>query len=125
MDPEADALNMTHQEFDHMVHSSIQHYTSIISTNDPDLSEFRDRGGKILTFHGLVDGIIPNKGTERYYNAVKDVIPDVGSFYRYFEAPGVAHCIGGPGGQPTSIFDAMRTWVENGTAPDSSNNISR
>jgi hypothetical protein len=42
----------------------------------------------------------------------------VHNYYRLFEVPGLAHCFGGNGGQPTTIFDAMRAWVENGTVPD-------
>ncbi|CAI7635556.1 unnamed protein product [Penicillium crustosum] len=33
-------------------------------------------------------------------------------FYRYFEAPGLGHCVGGGGGHPLTIFDALRSWVE-------------
>jgi hypothetical protein len=29
-------------------------YESIVGTNDPDLSEFRDRGGKLVGYHGTV-----------------------------------------------------------------------
>lgn len=36
-----------------------------------------------------------------------------------FEVPGLLHCSGGPGGQPTNTFDALRKWMENGTVPDS------
>lgn len=39
-------------------------------------------------------------------------------FYRMFLAPGIGHCFGGPGAFPDTTFDAMRRWVENGTAPD-------
>lgn len=30
----------------------------------------------------------------------------------------MGHCAGGNGGQPKTVFDALRSWVENGTAPD-------
>ena len=46
------------------------------------------------------------------------MIPAVDDFYRMFEVPGLLHCSGGPGGQPSNTFDALRAWVENGTAPD-------
>ena len=55
---------------------------------------------------------------QRYYDDVSSITPDVHDFYRFFEAPGIAHCSGGPGGQPITTFDAMRAWVENGIAPD-------
>jgi hypothetical protein len=48
---------------------------------------------------------------------VKEIIPKVETFYRIFEVPGLLHCSGGKGGQPTNTFDALRAWVENGTVP--------
>jgi hypothetical protein len=45
--------------------------------------------------------------------------PNIGNFYRMFEVPGLFHCAGGPGGQPSNTFDALRAWVENGTVPES------
>jgi hypothetical protein len=42
----------------------------------------------------------------------------VRDFFRYFEVPGLAHCSGGSGGQPTSTFQALVDWVENGVVPE-------
>lgn len=39
-------------------------------------------------------------------------------FYHHFEVPGLGHCSGGNGGQLKTVFDALRSWVENGTALD-------
>lgn len=55
------------------------------------------------------DEIIPSKSTERYYNSVAEVSPDVHDFYRFFETPGVEHCFGGPGGEPTAIFRQLQS----------------
>jgi hypothetical protein len=49
-----DVSNLTHAEYDSLVHAGVQRYASVLGTNDPDLSEFRDAGGKMVTFHGLV-----------------------------------------------------------------------
>jgi hypothetical protein len=43
--------------------------------------------------------------------------PDVHSYYRLFESPGLAHCFGGVGGYPATLFDGLVRWVELGTAP--------
>lgn len=52
--PDLSPFNLTHAEFDRLVHLSGQMYKSMISTDDPDLSAFHDAGGKLVTFHGLV-----------------------------------------------------------------------
>ncbi|KAM5343865.1 hypothetical protein ACJ41O_012402 [Fusarium nematophilum] len=39
-------------------------------------------------------------------------------FYRYFHAPGAAHCGGGVGLVPDDSFSALVDWVEKGVAPE-------
>ncbi|OJJ94948.1 hypothetical protein ASPACDRAFT_37114 [Aspergillus aculeatus ATCC 16872] len=109
---------MTRAEYERAFHLASQEYTDFMDAADPDLSEFRKAGGKLITYHGMADPSIPTKDTEFYYNAVTDLFPDVQEFYRFFEAPGLGHCSGGVGGQPITTFDALRQWVENGTAPE-------
>jgi feruloyl esterase len=46
--------NITHGEYDHIFQKSVQQWNSVFGTNNPDLSRFRDAGGKMLTYHGLV-----------------------------------------------------------------------
>ena len=53
-EPGFDISKLTHIEFDHLVHSGRQLYRSALDTDDPDLSQFRDAGGKMVTWHGLV-----------------------------------------------------------------------
>jgi hypothetical protein len=141
-DPEFDISNLTHAEFDRLAHLGRQMYGSLMNANDPDLAAFRDAGGKMVSFHGLVcvlsscvssrftpsrprlissqaDNIIPPKNTERYYNEVTSIHPDVDNFYRHYNAPGLGHCWGGVSGAPTNLFAQLRAWVENGTAPGS------
>ncbi|KAE8328154.1 Tannase/feruloyl esterase [Aspergillus sergii] len=107
--------SIPHKEFFHL---STKEYASTINAADPDLTAFRKAGGKLLTYHGIADESIPTKGSEFYYKSVQNQFPDVQDFYRYFESPGLGHCSGGQGGQPTTIFNALRRWVENGTAPE-------
>ncbi|KAI1076441.1 Tannase/feruloyl esterase [Whalleya microplaca] len=119
-DPEKDFSNLTRAEFVDLVHAGKQQFSSLTETADPDLSRFRDAGGKMITVHGTVDNLIPTKGIEKYYNVVSDRLPDVHDFYRYFEAPGLGHCYGGVSGQPNKIFSQLRDWVESGRAPETS-----
>ncbi|RYP41881.1 hypothetical protein DL767_000710 [Monosporascus sp. MG133] len=98
---------------------SIQEFDSTIGTSDAGLSEFRAAGGKMITYHGTVDGLIPFKQTVHYYNRALKLDPNAQDFHRFFEVPGLAHCAGGKGGQPTVTWDALVAWVENGDEPDS------
>ena len=50
----ADLSTMNHAEFDRFAQISGQMYDSIIGTNDPDLSAFKNRGGKLVSYHGAV-----------------------------------------------------------------------
>ncbi|KAH0579445.1 hypothetical protein H2248_002309 [Termitomyces sp. 'cryptogamus'] len=106
-----------------------------ISTFDGNFSEFRDRGGKFLTYHGRRDELIPSGNSKRLYNLISRTLrmPSLDSFYRLFLIPGMNHCTGGPGagifGQSTiasnvvnasanNVLLAMVEWVEGGRAPD-------
>lgn len=69
-------------------------------------------------FAEQADPSIPTKGTEYLYNKARMLFPDIQDFWRFFESPGLGHCSGGLGGQPTTVLKALQRWVENGTAPD-------
>jgi hypothetical protein len=90
-----------------------------MATDNPDLSAFRKRGGRLILWHGWSDpGIMP-EGTVDYYEKVaKGNFEDTREFARLFMAPGVGHCAGGVGPQPQGMFDALVKWVEKGQAPD-------
>jgi len=116
-DPSFSLASMTHSQFDDMVHTGRQAYASIMDTDDPDLSRFRDAGGKMVTFHGLSDPLVPFKATQQYYDEVSALLPDAHNFYRHYQVPGLQHCFGGASGQPSNLFEQLRAWVENGTTP--------
>ncbi|EDN93401.1 hypothetical protein SS1G_09267 [Sclerotinia sclerotiorum 1980 UF-70] len=109
---------ITHKQFDRIFHASVQQFTSIIGTSDADLSQFRDAGGKIISWHGLDDQVIFPNGTSSYYEKVQELDENIRDYYRYFEAPGVGHCLGGNGPFPFEAFDALVSWVEKGEAPE-------
>jgi len=109
-----------------------------LDANNPDLSAFKQHGGKLLMYHGFADPFVSPLGSLDYYTAViganghaPNPVKDTQSFARLFLAPGVTHCGGGPGanvfngpdnfGGPEDpdhdVFLALRQWVENGIAP--------
>jgi feruloyl esterase len=96
------------------------------SAMDPDLREFRDRGGKMIMYHGWGDPIISPYNTINYYDEVENFkkntnkkFKDVRDFVRLFLAPGMLHCSDGPGPSSVDYLTALEDWVENGNAPDS------
>ncbi|KAH9212903.1 Tannase/feruloyl esterase [Leptodontidium sp. 2 PMI_412] len=116
-DPSLNLSTITQQPFEDIFSSSNQQYDSIIGNRDADLSHFRKAGGKLLTWHGLADQLIPPQSTTEYYQRVASLDPDIGNFFRHFEAPGVHHCGDGVGAFPGNALDSLVSWVENGTAP--------
>ena len=95
-------------------------YAPILNATNPDLREFRKRGGKILQYHGWNDQLIAPENSIDYYESVKNFFGggDVSSFYRLFMAPGMAHCAGGTGPNTFDMQTALEQWVERGNAPD-------
>jgi hypothetical protein len=93
-----------------------------LNATDPNLKAFKNRGGKLVMFHGWSDAVLPPTGTIDYYNNVVSKMgrKDVDSFTRLYMVPGMQHCSGGPG--PNSfggpITAALERWVEQGSAPD-------
>lgn len=45
--------NITHVQADGLIHAGRQQYGSIFDADDPDLTEFRAAGGKLVTYHGM------------------------------------------------------------------------
>ncbi|KAI1856799.1 hypothetical protein JX265_011440 [Neoarthrinium moseri] len=115
-----DTTTTSREQWDHFFRQSVDEYTSIIGTDNPDLTNLRKAGTKLLAWHGTQDPLIPSNGTIDYYERASSFNGDMADYYRFFVAPGVGHCGGGPGLDPSgTVFDALRAWVENGTAPDS------
>jgi feruloyl esterase len=73
----------------------------------------------MLTYRKADNAITP-ESTLHYFQEVSSALDNVPDFYRYYRVPGLEHCSGGSGGQPVHLFDQLRAWVENGTAPGAS-----
>lgn len=90
------------------------------NATEPDLSEFRARGGKLIMTYGWADAILqPLMGVDYYERAVEENGPDTPDFFRLFMAPGMGHCGGGIGPDRHDAVTAIIDWVEAGRAPDS------
>jgi hypothetical protein len=72
----------------------------LLNASKTDLSELNRRGGKLIQYHGLLDGSIPPAMSTTYYDGFAKQSGGAGKtrdFYRLFLAPGVLHCGFGPG----------------------------
>ncbi|KAF2643394.1 feruloyl esteras-like protein B precursor [Massarina eburnea CBS 473.64] len=116
-DPNFDFNSMSREDYVHAFRTNVLEYSDF-GTASPDLSEFRKAGGKMITYQGLADEIIPFRSTRYYYDTVTALDPNVHDFYRLFESPGLGHCYGGVGGYPSGTFDALVKWVEEGVVPE-------
>jgi feruloyl esterase len=90
-----------------------------VHQQNPDISAFARRGGKLLLWHGFNDPGPSALSTIEYYEAVRSKVPAAGNAVRLFLAPGVLHCGGGAGPDRFDALAALEQWVEKGTAPAS------
>ncbi len=98
---------------------------ALFNANNPDLSAFRARGGKLIQYHGWSDPDITPLNSIQYYESVAAFaghggnhgLRDTKEFYRLFMVPGMQHCGGGPGATVFDMMPALEEWVEHGAAP--------
>jgi len=126
--PQWDYMSLTPAAYEQYVDQSVEEFSAVLATDNPDLTAFRDRGGKLVLWHGWSDQLIYPEGTIDYYQRVQKQMggpENTSKFARLFLAPGVAHCGGGPGPTPDGQFAAVVRWVEEGQAPKTLNAVRR
>jgi pimeloyl-ACP methyl ester carboxylesterase len=114
-----------------------------INTDSVNLDTLRDRGAKVLSYHGLSDQLIPVQGSLQYFDRLAQRyggVDKVQVFNRLYLVPGFGHtgmfnltASVGPDGKITApaavplpqsalgrdeLFVALRNWVEKGQAPE-------
>lgn len=84
-----------------------------------DLGGFRQRGGRLLLYHGWRDQNFSAESTINYYGSVRDTVGAAGTdeWMRLFLVPGMGHCGGGEGLNAFDPVAALEQWVEQGKAP--------
>jgi feruloyl esterase len=88
-----------------------------VNANNPDLSAFRKRGGKLLMYTGWSDAAIPPESVINYYESVLANDKRAADDVRLFMMPGVEHCFDGPGPSFVNFLTEIDKWVVSGTAP--------
>ena len=88
--------------------------------NETDLSTLKNRGGKMIVFHGVADGVFSPMDTAQWMDKLQaNHGNDSGAFARLFMVPGMNHCSGGPATDQFDMLAPLVAWVEQGKAPDS------
>jgi feruloyl esterase len=111
-----------------------QTLASVLNAIDPDLTDFRARGGKLIQYHGFSDPEVPPLTSIDYFDSVVNFSggpfslesfsraasprKQVQEFYRLFMVPGMNHCSGGPGANVFDMLTPLVQWVEQDIAPD-------
>ncbi|MCX7373302.1 MAG: tannase/feruloyl esterase family alpha/beta hydrolase [Alphaproteobacteria bacterium] len=94
--------------------------------NPTDMSALRNRGGRVLVYHGVSDAVFSVNTSTDWFRALDAAHGGTAAeFARVFAVPGMAHCSAGPA---TDQFDAITPlvrWVEEGIAPDRINASAR
>ncbi len=114
------AWTLAQLDFDQGVALAERLMAPILNSDHTDLSAFKARGGKLLIYHGWADPAITPYSTIQFYDGVRGKmgVKAADSFSRLFLAPGVGHCLGGPGPSSFDMLGALEGWVEHGQAPD-------
>ncbi|WCT72423.1 tannase/feruloyl esterase family alpha/beta hydrolase [Sphingomonas naphthae] len=105
-----------------------------LHADNPDLTRFRDHGGKLLMYQGWIDPLVEARTTIDYLRAVEAKMggPErTAQFVRLYMAPGVDHCVGGPGADQLGgaggdgialdpehdMLSALEAWLDSGEGP--------
>jgi tannase/feruloyl esterase len=93
----------------------------VLNATEADLRAFKERGGKLILYHGWSDAALPPMGTVEYYESIilKMGEKDAQNFVRLYMVPGMQHCGGGPGPNifARPVTEALQHWVEEGIEP--------
>ena len=98
--------------------ATIDKKVGFVDAVDPDLRDFKNRGGKLLLYAGWGDTTITPENTVLYYESVlKEMGASQAEWMRLFMVPGMGHCGGGPGPNTFDSIAALEQWREKSTAP--------
>lgn len=84
-----------------------------------DLSALKNRGAKMIVYHGTADPVFSSDDTAAWYEGLRARHGgQTTQFTRYFEVPQMTHCSGGPATDQFDMIGPLVDWVEKGVAPE-------
>jgi hypothetical protein len=118
------ALNANIDTLYAQIHATSSLYTEsamsfMTPPNPTNMGTLKNRGGKIIVYHGVADPIFSVDDSETWYRGLQAANGgDASDFARFFRVPGMGHCSGGPATDQFDALNALVSWVEHGVAPD-------
>ena len=92
----------------------------MVPPHPTDLGTLKNRGAKLLVYHGTSDPIFSSDDTTSWYDGLRAANGgDASNFARFFRVPGMNHCSGGPSTDQFDMLTPLVNWVEKGQAPAS------
>jgi feruloyl esterase len=86
--------------------------------NPTNLSTLKNRGAKVMVYHGVSDPIFSVDDTKAWYDGLTAANGgDATNFARFYRVPGMNHCSGGPATDQFDMLTPLVAWVEQGQAP--------
>ena len=88
--------------------------------DNPMLTDFARKGGKLVVLHGVADPVFSVNDTLHWADRLQANLglAKAGQVARVFPVPGMGHCQGGPATDQVDALGALVDWVEKGQAPD-------
>jgi hypothetical protein len=88
--------------------------------NPADLSKVKNRGAKVMVYHGVSDPVFSYDDSVTWYkNLATANGGDASNFARLYGVPGMNHCSGGFATDQFDMLSTLVNWVEKGQSPDS------
>ncbi len=92
----------------------------MLPPNPTNLATLKNRGAKMMVYHGTADPIFSSDDTTAWYDGLRAANGgDASNFARFYRVPGMNHCSGGPAADQFDMLTPLVNWVERGQAPDS------
>ncbi|MBL8387941.1 MAG: tannase/feruloyl esterase family alpha/beta hydrolase [Hydrogenophaga sp.] len=86
--------------------------------NPVSLATLKDRGAKMIVYHGVADAIFSAEDTRQWMLRLDTALGgQADRFARFFPVPGMSHCSGGPATDQFDLLSPLVKWVEQGEAP--------
>jgi feruloyl esterase len=114
------AANSLTYDFDSDI-GALSAMSALNDATNPNLHPFLAAGGKLILWHGGNDSALSVKSTTAYYQRVVAAMggqSNTDQFVRFYTAPGVNHCGGGPGADTADLLTALDRWVSRRHEPE-------